>query len=61
MLNILDDFEEVLILVVMEEGQRQGLAGRVQTGDGVLILVVMEEGQRRCRPPREVYALWGVS
>ena len=36
----------VLILVVMEEGQRLPEAETVLVGQTVLILVVMEEGQR---------------
>ena len=36
----------VLILVVMEEGQRQQLRSELRRKQLVLILVVMEEGQR---------------
>ena len=45
----------VLILVVMEEGQRQDDAAHVNMG-GVLILVVMEEGQR----PIKRYDYWNL-
>ena len=40
----------VLILVVMEEGQRLHGRGIISSSSAVLILVVMEEGQRHlCR------------
>ena len=47
--NSMNAFENlVLILVVMEEGQRLDLLERMMLCGGyVLILVVMEEGQRQ--------------
>ena len=46
----------VLILVVMEEGQRLSAINAAAEALKVLILVVMEEGQRRGRP--QGYPRW---